>query len=186
MHRTSTSELRASCHRVEGRFKGTRGHTCTGEDPVAGYRPRCSAARKFWLQTRPRVTDPLAVVSAGNGRSTDRPVHPSDASLGPSPAIIPTVTCVSARSTRARNISSLPVSPPSRVAAASHEKNMLPLRRKTIRTWTRYGMHRCAIEIPRDRAAIRMRDVNRRTVREKEREWRRGEEERFPRSLLWL
>jgi len=53
---------------------------------------RCVAARKFRLQTRPQVTDPLAVVSDGNGRATERPVHPSGASFGPSPAIISAVT----------------------------------------------------------------------------------------------
>lgn len=68
-------------------------------------RRECGARRKF-RQTRSQVTDPLAMVSDGNGRATDRPLHPSDASLGPSPAIISTVTYVRARSTRARNISS--------------------------------------------------------------------------------
>jgi len=63
------------------------------ERPSSGDRPmRRRTSRKFRLQTRPQVTDPLAVVSDGNGRATERPVHPSGASFGPSPAIISAVT----------------------------------------------------------------------------------------------
>lgn len=61
-----------------------RPRTGSGDRPM-----RRSASRKFRLRTRSQVTNPLAVVSDGNGRATD---HPSDASLGPSPAIISTVT----------------------------------------------------------------------------------------------
>lgn len=68
--------------------RGEEEETACGHD-----RPmRRSASRKFRLRTRSQVTDPLAVVSDGNGRATDQPVHSSDASLGPSPVIISTVT----------------------------------------------------------------------------------------------
>lgn len=67
--------------------RGEEEETACGHDPM-----RRSASRKFRLRMRSQVTDPLAVVSDGNGRATDQPVHSSDASLGPSPVIISTVT----------------------------------------------------------------------------------------------
>lgn len=72
---------------------GEEAPVCMRPRTGSGDRPmRRSASRKFRLRTRSQVTNPLAVVSDGNGRATDhqsiRPTH----RLGPSPAIISTVT----------------------------------------------------------------------------------------------
>lgn len=69
---------------------------------------------------------------------------------------------------------------------ASHEENMLPLRRKTVRTWTFYGMR----TIVRDRNSARSRrdSYARRKPADRggRRGWRGGGERRFPRFLLWF
>jgi len=78
---------------MHDQLRGGAAAVCARERPGSGDRPmRRRTSRKFRLQTRPQVTDPLAVVSDGNGRATERPVHPSGASFGPSPAIISAVT----------------------------------------------------------------------------------------------
>lgn len=135
IYRTSTPELRTSCHHVGWRFKGTRRHACTEESPMLR-----DANWKFRLHTRPRVIDPLAVVSDGNGLPTSPFVRRIARSFTRyySDGYMRTRTYY----TCPQYIVSLPVSPPSRKTPTSHEENMLPLRRKTIRTWTRYGMHR--------------------------------------------
>jgi hypothetical protein len=126
----------------QGRKRDKRGRHAIGLD---SSNPRCAAAvsRKFRLQTRLQVINlALAVVSDGNGRATDRPVHTSGASFGPSPAIISTVTY--AHVVHVLVIYRLPVSP-ARIAGESRGK-YASFTRKAVRasamhrTCARYGM----------------------------------------------
>lgn len=97
--------------------------------PRYGSVSKISATQTSRLQ----VIDPLVVVSDGNGRATDRPVHTSGASFGPSPAIISTVTY--AHVVHVFAIYRLPVSP-ARIAGESRGK-YASFTRKAVRARAR-------------------------------------------------
>lgn len=122
-------------------------------DPVAADRPRCAASavlvENFGKRDLRSLTRWRWSVMVTGERPTDHSIHPTHRSvLHP---LLSRRLHTYAHVVHVLAIYRLPVSL-ARIATASHEENMLPLRRKTIRARTRYGMHTV-----RDRNSARLR-----------------------------